>query len=176
MSWFYILTAGIRVSNSFSFLANSLMSSMYIKWCIFPSDLLSFYPPVRFLRMRLSGIIAIKNSNGDCASPWNIPFEFEWQQVSGTLLSVLAVLNNAVVWMVSTCPPTSKSSSPFNSSLVNVPNAPLIVPFMFHSFFKIPYQARCTYLSVHSLSVLSCGQPVQQSLRFCEFSFSCWLL
>ena len=30
-------------------------------------------------------------------------------QVSRTLLSILAVLNNAVVWMVSTRPPTSKS-------------------------------------------------------------------
>ena len=39
-------------------------------------------------------------------------------QVSRTLLSILAVFNNAVVWMVSTCPPTSKSSSPFNSPLV----------------------------------------------------------
>ena len=33
-------------------------------------------------------------------------------QVSRTLLSILAVLNNAVVWMVSTRQPTSKSSSP----------------------------------------------------------------
>ena len=33
-------------------------------------------------------------------------------QVSGTLLSILAVLNNAVVWMVSTRPPVSKSSFP----------------------------------------------------------------
>ena len=36
----------------------------------------------------------------DCMSP----------QVSRTLLSILAVLNNVVVWMVSTRPPTSKSS------------------------------------------------------------------
>ena len=35
-------------------------------------------------------------------------------QVSRTLLSILAVLNNDVVWMVSTRPPTSNSSSPFN--------------------------------------------------------------
>ena len=34
-------------------------------------------------------------------------------QVSRTLLSILAVLNNVVVWMVSTRPPTSKFSSPF---------------------------------------------------------------
>ena len=34
-------------------------------------------------------------------------------QVSRTLLSVLAVFNNAVVWMVSTRPPTFKPSSRF---------------------------------------------------------------
>ena len=60
-------------------------------------------------------------------------------QVSRILLSILAVLNNAVVWMVSAHPPTSKSSSPFNCPLVTVPNAPItigiIVTFMFHSFF-----------------------------------------
>ena len=37
--------------------------------------------------------------------------EFKWQQVSWTLLSILAILNNVVIWMVSTRPPTSKSSS-----------------------------------------------------------------
>ena len=41
-------------------------------------------------------------------------------QVSRTLLSILAVLNNAVVWVVSTRPPTSKSSCPINSPLVLV--------------------------------------------------------
>ena len=55
-----------------------------------------------------------------------------------TLLSILAVLNNAVVWMVSTRPPTSKSSSLFNRPLVTVLNAPItigiIVTFMFHGF------------------------------------------
>ena len=61
-------------------------------------------------------------------------------QVSSTLLSILAVLNNAVVSMVSTRPPTSKFSSPFNNPLVTVPKAPItigiIVTFMFHSFFQ----------------------------------------
>ena len=60
-------------------------------------------------------------------------------QVSRTLLSILAVLNNAVVWMVSTHRPTSKSSSSFNNPLVTVPKAlikiGIIVTFMFHSFF-----------------------------------------
>ena len=61
-------------------------------------------------------------------------------QVSRTLLSILSVFNNAVVWMVSTRPPTSKSSRPFNNPLVTVPKAPITigitVSFMFHSFFN----------------------------------------
>ena len=61
-------------------------------------------------------------------------------QVSRTLLSILAVLKNAVVWMVSTRPLTSKSSSPFSNPLVTVPNAlitiGIFVTCMFHSFFQ----------------------------------------
>ena len=95
-------------------------------------------------------------------------------QVSRTLLSILAILNNAVVWMVSTRPLTSKSSSPFNNPLVTVPKAPItigiIVTFMFHSFFSS--QARSRYLSFfHFLSVLFCGHPVPQSPQFCKFFF-----
>ena len=75
-------------------------------------------------------------------------------QVSRTLLSILAVLNNAVVWMVSTHPATSKSSSPFNNPLVTVPKAPIttgiIVTSMFHSFFNS--LARSRYLSFFSHS------------------------
>ena len=74
--------------------------------------------------------------------------------VSRTLLSILAVLSNPVVWIVSTRPPTSKFSKPFNNPLVIVPNAPItigtIVTFMFHSFFNS--LARSRYLSFFSLS------------------------
>ena len=63
-------------------------------------------------------------------------------QISRTLLSILAVPNNVVVWMISTRPPTSKSSGPFSNPLVTVPNAPItigiIVTCMFHSFFQFP--------------------------------------
>ena len=48
-------------------------------------------------------------------------------QVSRTRLRILAVLSNAVVWIVSTRPPTSKSSSPFNNPLVIVPHAPITI-------------------------------------------------
>ena len=62
--------------------------------------------------------------------------------VSRTLLSILAVLSNVVVWMVSTRPPTSKSSSPFSNPFVTVPNVQvtigIIVTCMF-PIFSIPY-------------------------------------
>ena len=48
-------------------------------------------------------------------------------QVSRTLLGILAVLNNGIVWMVSTRLPTSKSSRPFNNPLVTVPKAPITI-------------------------------------------------
>ena len=80
--------------------------------------------------------------------PWSLS-DFKSPQVSRTLLSIPSVLNNAVVWMVSTRPPTSKSSSPFNNPLDIVPKAPItigrIVTFMFHSFFDS--LARSRYLS-----------------------------
>ena len=76
-------------------------------------------------------------------------------QVSRTLLSILAVLNSAVIWTVSTRPPTSKSSCPFSNPLVTVPNAPItigiIVTFMFHSCF-FNSLARSRYLSFFSHS------------------------
>ena len=39
-------------------------------------------------------------------------------QISRTLLSILAALNNSEVWMISIRPLTSKSSSPFNNLLI----------------------------------------------------------
>ena len=78
-------------------------------------------------------------------------------QVFRTYLSILAIFSNAVVWIVSTRPPTSKSSRPFNNPLVTVPNAPItfgtIVTFMFNSFFNS--QAKSMYLSFFSLILVS---------------------
>ena len=61
-------------------------------------------------------------------------------QISRTLLSILAVLSNkGVVWMVSTRPPTFKSSSTFSNPLVTVPKAPITISItvicMLHIFF-----------------------------------------
>ena len=71
--------------------------------------------------------------------------DYKSPQITRTLLSILTVLNNVVVWMVSTHPPTFK---PFNSHLVTIPNAPItigiIITFMFHScfFFQFPSKVR----------------------------------
>ena len=55
--------------------------------------------------------------------------------VSRTRLRILAVISNAVVWIVSTSPPTSKSSMPFNNPLVIVPKAPITIG---NRYFHVP--------------------------------------
>ena len=95
MSWLYILRV-FEFPGLFSFFANSLMSSMYIKWLIFSCDLLSLYLAVHFPNMWLIGIMAIMNSNGDSASPWKIPL---WIFVSAKLLPP-AVNYTLLIFMV----------------------------------------------------------------------------
>ena len=81
-------------------------------------------------------------------SPW----------VSKTRLRILAVLSNAVIWIVSTRQPTSKSSRPFNNPLVIVPKAPITIGstviFMFDSFFqfssKVELLILFTFLQIYS--------------------------
>ena len=64
-------------------------------------------------------------------------------KVSKTVFSILTDLNNYVVWMVSTHPLFSKTSSLCTNPFVIVSTAPftfcIIVTFMFHSFFSVPY-------------------------------------
>ena len=101
-------------------------------------------------------------------------------QVSRTPLCILAVLNNTVVWMVSTRPPTSKSSSPFNNPLVTVPKAPItigvIVTFMFHSFFNSLARSRYLSLFSHSFSFILWSAGTAKSTILQIFFFFCWLL
>ena len=106
--------------------------------------------------------------------PWSLS-DNKSPQVSRTLLSILTVLNNAVVWMVSSHPPTYKSSSPFNNPLVSIRKAPItigiIVTFMFHSFFI--FLARSRYLSFfsHSFSFIlwSAGEAKSTILQILFF-------
>ena len=101
-------------------------------------------------------------------------------QVSRTLLSILAIFNNADVWMVSTRPPTSKSSRPFNNPLVTVQKAPItigiIVTFMFHSFFQFSSEVKVLislFTFFQFYSVVSRDSKVD---NFADFLFFCWLL
>ena len=88
---------------------------------------------------------------------WNLS-DSKSPQVFRTLLSILAVLSNAVIWMVSTRPPTFKSSSPFSNPLVSVPNAQItigiIVTCMFHSFFNSLPRSRYLSFFSHSSSFI----------------------
>ena len=98
-------------------------------------------------------------------------------QVSMTLLSILSVFNNAVVCVVSTQPPSSKSSRPFNNPLVTVPKAPItigiIVTFMFHSFFNSLAMSRYLSLFSHSFSFIqwSAGTAKSTILQIFFFFF-----
>ena len=78
--------------------------------------------------------------------------------VSRNHLRILAVLNNVVVWMVPTRPPTTKSFRSFSNPLVTVPNTPvtigIIVTCMFHSFFNSLARSRYLSLFSHSFSLI----------------------
>ena len=80
-------------------------------------------------------LMVIHRSLSDSKSP----------QVSRTLLSILDVLNNVVVWMVSTRPSTSKSSSSLNNPLVTVPNAPITIGIIVTFIFNFTYSLFCCY-------------------------------
>ena len=87
---------------------------------------------------------------------WFFLLEFEWQLVSRTFLSILADLNNVVVWMVSTFPLISKSYSSLTIPLGIFPSAPITtgitVTFMFHSFFSSLARSRYSSLFLPSFN------------------------
>ena len=98
-------------------------------------------------------------------------------QVSRTLLSILAVLNNVVVLMISTCPLISKSSNPFKIPLVAVPKAPIkigiIVIFMFHSFSLAKFSYLSSFLLSFNFILCSAGTTMFTIL---QVLFFCWLI
>ena len=96
-------------------------------------------------------------------------------QVSRTLLSILADLNHAVVWMVSTCSLIFMPYFPFTNPLKIVPSAPIIIGITVTLMFQIifSYRARSTYLPLFPLFVLFslCGLPERQRPLFGRFPF-----
>ena len=100
--------------------------------------------------------------------------------ISRILLGILADRNNEVVWMYSTGPHISKSSSPLNNHLVTLPRTPITIGinlnFMFHSLFNS--LERSMYLSFFTLSFSfspwSTGRAKSTifQVHFCY----CWLL
>ena len=105
-------------------------------------------------------------------------------QVSRILLSILAVLNNAVVWIVSSRLPTSKSSKSFNNPLLTEPKAPItisiIVTFMLHSFSNSLAKSRYSSFFSHSFSFIlwSAGRVFGNLvssllLKFLTYQFIC---
>ena len=68
---------------------------------------------------------------------WNLS-DSKSSQVSRILLSILADLNNVVVWIIFTRPLISKSSSLFNNPSVTVPRAPITIGINVPQFFPIP--------------------------------------
>ena len=70
---------------------------------------------------------------------WNLS-DCKCPKIFRTLLSILADLNNAIVWMVLILPLISNSSNPFAKPLGTVLSAPttmnITVTFKFHTFFQ----------------------------------------
>ena len=100
-------------------------------------------------------------------------------QVSRTVLSVLYILNNILVLMVSTRPPTSKSSSPFGNTFVIEPKSPITIGIfgthMFHSLFNS--LARLRYLSFfsHSLNFILWSAGTSKSMIL-HIHFFVWII
>ena len=129
ISWLYILIVCIKVSSSFTFFANSLMSFIISASFSYQLRLIVFH--------------------------WSLNVS-KSPKVFITLLHILADLNNAVVWMVSILPLISnfsclsfKLSGTFPSALTTIG---ITVILIFHSFFS--FAAKSKYLFFFSLSFI----------------------
>ena len=102
----------------------------------------------------------------------------KFPQVSSSLLSILADLNNTIVWMISTCPLISISSSPFTNLwlLYQAHQLQLVSPsLLWWINFSFFWLGRGTYLAFRFLLVLPSGQLERQGPLFGSFSCFCWL-
>ena len=100
-------------------------------------------------------------------------------QFSRTLLSILADLKNAVVWMVSILPQISNCSSLLGTVhkgfLGSFPSSQtttgITVTLMFHSFFLVLWQGPSICLSFQFIFFPPCSPPTQQNLLDGSFLF-----
>ena len=102
----------------------------------------------------------------------------KFPHVSRTFLSILADLNNAAIWMVSTCPLISKSFTPFiNPWYGDSTECPNFTSYHHHfnapQLFQFSNKFEVSYLSFCFLAVLPCGQLEWECLLFSRFSFYC---
>ena len=95
--------------------------------------------------------------------------------ISKALLSILADLNHAVVWVVSILPLISNSSSFLSKYLGTVPSAPTTIgitdTLMFSSFFIVLRQGLDICSCFFVFLLLFSGPQEQQNLQDCNFSF-----
>ena len=103
----------------------------------------------------------------------SLSLEYHWQQVSRTRLSIVANLENTVVWMDSNRPPIFNSSSLLSKPLCTVQSVPITVGItifhMFHSFLVL-WQCPKTCLSFYFLWFWLCGPPRSQNPLYGKFS------
>ena len=105
----------------------------------------------------------------------------KFPQVSRILLSIMADLNNALVWMVSNPPLILKSTSPRTNPFVTVPSAQLVSPSLSCSIFFFNSLARSRYLSFFSLSfsftlcLAGTAKPTIRWVLFLSLNLVVWL-
>ena len=101
-------------------------------------------------------------------------------KVSSTLLSILAVLNDAVVWMVSILPPNSKSHSPFDNPLVTVHKAPITIGIIVTSysifFFRFPSKVAVLILLFTLFQFYSVVSRDIKVDNFSNYLFFWWII
>ena len=97
-------------------------------------------------------------------------------QVSRTLLSILADLNNVVVWMISSCPLISKSSRLFTNPLVTVLSTPITigitVTFICHCFFSFLARSRHLSFFLHSFNLTLWS--ARYYYHYCCYKYYCF--
>ena len=142
---------------SYSTVLKSFFGKIQILVNLFTFFYFSLLSSLLFTSLRVFTLASADGHSLDSKSP----------QVSRTLLYIFADLNNAIVFVVSTCPLFSKSSIPFTNPLETVPRAPITVNItvtnMFQSFFI--FLARSTCLSLFSLSFIFALWLAKSTLR-----------